>query len=167
MPYFLGKNVPDTFNSNKGLTYISLYHLIKLDKFIKIYKETTHRKKADIEKLLKNKNRHIKKTLSEGLIKKIVWRFTRSIYDKCDLISVPSKAIKRELINHGFKKPIRVISNGIPLNKFVPKKRPSRKNIKLLHVNPASFTSVTIIPPSRYKGFLAATSEEASFPLPD
>lgn len=132
-----------TYNTlvSQQLMYLSPYRLTKLDKFVEMYKAVMYRKRksGDTGKLLKNKDRYIKKVLSEGFAKKIIWKLTKYIYNQCDLISVPSEAIKRELINHGFTKPIKVISNGILLDKFVPKKRRSAKHIKLLHVGRISY----------------------------
>jgi len=51
-------------------------------------------------------------------VEKSVWTFMRIYYNKCDLITCPSNYTKSELIKHKFKKPIKVISNGIDLRIF-------------------------------------------------
>jgi len=47
------------------------------------------------------------------LVQNISWGIQRFFYNKCDLITCPSPSAKEELISHKFKKPIKVLSNGI------------------------------------------------------
>ena len=57
--------------------------------------------------------RHI--GINSSLIKKISWSYVRNYYNKCNLITCPSESTKKELVENGFIRPVRVISNGIDL----------------------------------------------------
>lgn len=46
------------------------------------------------------------------------WSYLRGYSNRCDLITSPSNETKKELIQRGFKRPIKVISNGIDLKMF-------------------------------------------------
>ncbi len=46
-------------------------------------------------------------------LQKVLWAFNRFYYNKCDLITCPSKTATEELIENGLSKKIKVISNGI------------------------------------------------------
>jgi len=68
---------------------------------------------------------------------KMAWSYARMFYNKCDLITCPSQETKKELLKHGFYRPIKVISNGIDLKMFKNSKCASvkkkyNKNGKLL-----------------------------------
>jgi 1,2-diacylglycerol 3-alpha-glucosyltransferase len=56
--------------------------------------------------------------LDYKFIEKIVWRYSKFFYNKCDLITCPSETTKQELISHKHTKPIKVISNGIDFSVF-------------------------------------------------
>jgi len=58
--------------------------------------------------------------LNNPLFEKIAWTYSNGFYKKCDLVTTPSVATKKELIkqNCKCKKEIKVISNGIYLDKF-------------------------------------------------
>jgi len=60
--------------------------------------------------------KHIK--LDNSFAKKISWFYSRLFYNKCDLITCPSKSMKKELIANSLKKNIKVISNGIESQVF-------------------------------------------------
>ena len=51
--------------------------------------------------------------LSAPALNSFFWAYARAYYNKCNLITCPSKSIKDELIKQKFKKNIEVISNGI------------------------------------------------------
>jgi 1,2-diacylglycerol 3-alpha-glucosyltransferase len=51
--------------------------------------------------------------LNYPFVKKHVWKYINSYYDKCDLVTCPSNFAKQELIKNKCKAPIKVISNGI------------------------------------------------------
>jgi len=70
-------------------------------------------------------------------IEKMAWTYARMFYNKCNLITCPSQETKKELLKHGFKRPIKVISNGIDLkmfknSKYASVKKKYNKNGKLL-----------------------------------
>jgi len=60
--------------------------------------------------------RHIK--LGSHLAQRLSWSYAAMYYDRCDLITCPTEIVKEELLAHGFKRPIRAISNGIELDTF-------------------------------------------------
>jgi len=55
--------------------------------------------------------------LDYPFVKKHVWKYINSYYDKCDLVTCPSDFSKQELIKNKCKAPIKVISNGIEIPK--------------------------------------------------
>jgi glycosyltransferase involved in cell wall biosynthesis len=58
---------------------------------------------------------------AEEILKKIMWQQCVRLFSKFDIVSTPTKTAANLLEEHGFKKPITVISNGIDLNIFNPK----------------------------------------------
>ena len=69
-------------------------------------------------------------TLSPFLKKYLAW-----YYNLADLIICPSNYTKKVLLDYGIKKPIQVLNNGIDINKFKIKKKPSsQKNFIALNV---------------------------------
>lgn len=64
--------------------------------------------------------------------KKMTWSYTNFVYNKCDLITTPSNTMRIELIKHGIKKPIKVLSNGIDLSRF--HKANGRKTLKKFRI---------------------------------
>ncbi len=54
-------------------------------------------------------------------LQRVTWWAVNSIYNYCDLIVVPSAAIKRELLRRGIKRRVEVVSNGLDLKMFAPK----------------------------------------------
>jgi glycosyltransferase involved in cell wall biosynthesis len=120
------------------LTYISPKRLLKLDRLID---KISIKKKGDRKKIfgfLKKGLKSEKKNVKEGYAKKIVWKLATRIYNKCDKIIVPSKAIKTVLKEHGIKKEIVVVSNGIILNLFKPKNN-YKENFKLICIGRISY----------------------------
>ena len=53
--------------------------------------------------------------LNYPFVKKHVWKYINSYYNKCDLVTCPSDFSKQELIRNKCKTPITVISNGIEI----------------------------------------------------
>lgn len=47
-----------------------------------------------------------------------LWKYASFFYNQCDVVICPSKLVKKDLIKHGAKKPIHVISNVINEDKF-------------------------------------------------
>jgi glycosyltransferase involved in cell wall biosynthesis len=106
-----------TFNTlaSEFTTYMSVKRVLKLDK---LFGSTRHNRKASNKKLSK----------------RIVWNLLMKLYNKCDIVIVPSPSIKKELKKHGLKKPMNIISYGVNTKEFTPKKEYSGKTPKLLHV---------------------------------
>jgi len=67
------------------------------------------------------------------IMKDAAWFWTRRFYNRCDLVTTPSNAMKKILAKHRIKKPIKVLSNGVDTNIFKPKKI-NKTGKKLLHV---------------------------------
>lgn len=63
--------------------------------------------------------KHVK--LNYPFVKKHVWKYINSYYNKCDLVTCPSDFSKQELIKNKCKAPITVVSNGIEIPKSDPK----------------------------------------------
>lgn len=59
--------------------------------------------------------------LNYPFVKKHVWKYINSYYDKCDLVTCPSDFSKQEMIRNKCKAPIKVISNGIEIPNTDPK----------------------------------------------
>jgi len=79
-----------------------------------------------------------KKINRSDIMKKLSWKYVQAYYNRCDIIITPSIAMKKEMIAHGIKKPIKILSNGVDLKKFYPKK--IKKNGKtILHVGRISY----------------------------
>jgi len=53
--------------------------------------------------------------LNYPFVKKHVWKYINSYYDKCDLVTCPSDFAKQEMIKNKCKASIKVISNGIEI----------------------------------------------------
>ena len=49
---------------------------------------------------------------------KFGWEYCKFYYNKCDLVTTPSNFTRKELIRHGLKKEIAIISNGIDISMF-------------------------------------------------
>lgn len=60
--------------------------------------------------------KHIK--LDHKLIERFGWFYSNQHYNRCDVVTVPSKQTGVELREHGCKPPIQYISNGIDLSQF-------------------------------------------------
>lgn len=144
---------------SEQITYLSLKRLTKLDKLIekikskrtktkKVRKSNFERKLEDILKI-ESVRKFIdmvsfKKTGKENLGKKMIWKVTCNFYNKCDLVTVPSKSIRNELRKYGVTAPIRVLSNGIDISIYSPKKNYHMGKIfKILHVGRISFEKNT------------------------
>jgi len=55
---------------------------------------------------------------NHGFAQKLSWFYARRYYNRCDLVTCPSESAKKELLEHGFTSPIKVISNGIDMSVF-------------------------------------------------
>lgn len=70
----------------------------------------------------------------EALTRKVVWKFTKKVFDPSDLVVTPSESIKKEMILHEILPPVEVVSNGIEIDLFKVKTKYNLKNPKLLYV---------------------------------
>lgn len=72
------------------------------------------------------------------ITKKIAWKYTNKFYEKCDVVTTPSEAMKKELIKNGLKGKIEVVSNGVDLSLFHKRKRKSDR-FKILYLGRISY----------------------------
>jgi glycosyltransferase involved in cell wall biosynthesis len=87
----------------------------------------------------------IDKSDKKYLSKKIVWKLSNRLYNKCDLVTVPSESMKEVLEENGLKTRIIPLSNGLNMDDFSSKKRYGNK-CRLLHVGRMSYEkSVDVI----------------------
>src|SRR3989344_1178957 len=68
----------------------------------------------------------------------ITWKYSNFIYNGCNIVTVPSKMIKKKLRKNGLKARIGVVSNGVDLNKFY-KKKVKKNGITILHIGRISY----------------------------
>ncbi len=64
---------------------------------------------------------------SSKALQRASWAYARMYYNRCDLITCPTRIIRKELIKHGFKLPIKAISNGISIADFNNRRAPAWK----------------------------------------
>ncbi len=57
--------------------------------------------------------------LEQGL-EKLAWKHLNTIYEQLDVITTPTETSRQIMLHNGFRKPVRVISNGIDLTYFKP-----------------------------------------------
>lgn len=136
---------------SEQITYLSLKRLTKLDRLIEKIKSKKAKTNSilsgtKLEKFLKSQgfrkmlNAPLKEIKEKDFGKKMIWKMTCNIYNRCSLITVPSKSIKKELKKYGLTKPIKIISNGVDLSNFTPKKGYKvSKKLNLLHVGRIGF----------------------------
>lgn len=140
---------------SEQIMYLSPKRLIKLDKLITRLKKNkklmekirNNRIKISFSKLLNIAT--IKKMLNlislknirdKQIGKRVLWKVSCGLYNRCNIITVPSKSIKKELIKYKVTKPIKVLSNGIDLKRFSPKNNYRiGKTIKLVHIGRISY----------------------------
>jgi len=67
--------------------------------------------------------------ITHSYMQKISWEYSKMYYNQADLRTCPSQTTKKELLKHGFKKPIKAISNGIGLESFKPAKNNRKQKI--------------------------------------
>ncbi|MBN1192999.1 MAG: glycosyltransferase [Coriobacteriia bacterium] len=63
---------------------------------------------------------------------RVAWQFTRTVYNRADLVLTPSATLKRELVEHGVSVPVEQLSNGIDLS-LIRAKQFYRPTGRLLH----------------------------------
>lgn len=69
-------------------------------------------------------------------MKKLTWRLSRWIYNKCDYVTTPSEIMKKRLEEKKIKN-VHAISNGVDTNKF--KKLKEGKKNRIIHVGRISY----------------------------
>ncbi len=72
------------------------------------------------------------------IMKKLAWKYTNNFYENCTAVTTPSAAMKRELIKNGLNKKVEVISNGVNLKLFYPRKITNKK-FRILYVGRISY----------------------------
>jgi len=70
---------------------------------------------------------HVK--LHPRIAQRISWSYSKGYYERCDIITCPTKSAKAELVKNKLKRPIKVISNGIDTSLFssINKKKAKKK----------------------------------------
>jgi len=71
-------------------------------------------------------------------MKNMTWRYSNFIYNRCNIVTAPSKIIKKKLRKNGLKTKVEVISNGVDLNRFY-KKKMKKDGITILHIGRMSY----------------------------
>lgn len=56
--------------------------------------------------------------LNHRATERLFWEYSKFFYNRCDLVTSPSQETKKDLLKHGFKSAIEVISNGIDRRVF-------------------------------------------------
>lgn len=92
--------------------YISFYRLLKVDKLLD-YFQANKKVKKRLEKL-----ERVEKFATGRLKKALIWKLTNRLYEMCETIITPTEMIRQELLDHGVRKPISVISNGMDFTLF-------------------------------------------------
>lgn len=71
--------------------------------------------------------------IPEGWLRRGIWKLSNKVFEKCSLVISPTQTTADELVRHGLKSEVRVLSNGVDINQFPAKK--NYKNSKtILHV---------------------------------
>lgn len=82
----------------------------------------------------------LKKEESKSFLKKLGWYYSLKVYNYCDVIAAPSKAITSLLKKRNVKGKAIFLSNGIDLKDFRAKKKYERRNgLLLIHIGRISY----------------------------
>ena len=68
------------------------------------------------------------------LTKEVAWRYTTAFFNRFPCVTTPSKAMLKELVQHGLNSPAFVVSNGVDTSLFTQGKRKDGSPASLLHV---------------------------------
>lgn len=91
-----------------------------------------------INNILK-RERPIRNLKDNSLLKKLIWKLSLKIFDKCHVIIAPSQSIAN-LLRSKLKRDIAYVCSGINIKKFRPKKSYKQaKILSFLHVGRLSF----------------------------
>jgi len=94
------------------------------------------------------------------ILNSLLWKYSNFHYNQADLIISPSNATKNDLIKHGLKKPIKVISNGIDMkNHQLTCKFDLPKNKYFLYVGRVSVEKSLDILIKAFAGFVQKNLE--------
>lgn len=66
-----------------------------------------------------------RRKITRKIVSKIAWKLIKNFYKPFDLVTVPSNCIKKVLEEEGLKNEIKVVPNGLNLNRFNPRLSPS------------------------------------------
>lgn len=77
--------------------------------------------------------RELKKEPNYELTVKVLWAYTRWVYNRADLILTPSEVLKNELKKHHLKPPVKAQTNGINYDEF-EKKQDYRLKNKIIYM---------------------------------
>ena len=140
---------------SEQLTYLSLKRLTKLDKLIEKIKLRrakikSHKKNYFSSRFKKfSKKEAVKKIIDlitfkaikkKQFNKTIMWKISCNFYNKCNLVTIPSRYISKELIKYGVTKPIKALSNGVDIKTFSPKENYNIGRVfHITHVGRVSF----------------------------
>ncbi|MBR9700053.1 glycosyltransferase family 4 protein [Candidatus Woesearchaeota archaeon] len=120
-----------------GIPVLGTYHTLVSEQMIYVSPMNL----LGINKLLgrqPNTSAFLKK--EKSILKEFGWWSSLKVYNRCDMVAAPSKAIVKLLQERKVKPPAVFLSNGIDLKSFTPKKSyPKRKGLLLLHVGRISF----------------------------
>ncbi|MGH8588347.1 MAG: glycosyltransferase, partial [Gammaproteobacteria bacterium] len=56
--------------------------------------------------------------LDYAVIKRLIRRYLAFFYNRCSVVITPARALQRELLEHGLRRPVHVLSNPIDLRRF-------------------------------------------------
>jgi len=68
------------------------------------------------------------------IFERLAWKYVKLFFNLSNEIITPSEFMKKELMQHGIKKPITVISNGINIKKFPMLSRKNNKTISFISI---------------------------------
>lgn len=86
-----------------------------------------------------------------GFISSPVWAYMRNIHNRADVNLCPSTAIRKDLIDHGFKR-VRWWKRGIDTEHFTPGPRDEAMRARLTDGNPNDFLVINVGRQSPEKG---------------
>lgn len=114
--------------ASETLTYLSPYRLMRIDAVVDAIK------KKGMSRMLKTFRTGRVKQVSETFPKKIVWKAMIMFHNHFNLVTAPSESIAHELKRHGLKTRVTVLSNGLDLKRFKPKKNYKSSSPRILYV---------------------------------
>lgn len=89
---------------------------------------------------------------------RLAWQFTRTIYNRADLVLTPSKTLQRELMAHGVAVRVEYLSNGLDVNLIAPKLSYAPSG-KILHAGRLGFEKNVDVVLRAFAGLLEQAPE--------